>query len=180
MYSHYGNPQKESSLEKATDKFLLANKLVKGYNESATCHISASGGFLKGKFFDMVRIGILLYGYKPFESKGVKVSPAMKVYAPVISKRNIKCFDGALYGNAKSLTDKNLSLIRFGYADGLPRKKVNGQFNNRCMDVTAIEEKTGKFYPVMKDAQALAKKYHTITYEILTKITIRAIKIYKN
>lgn len=180
LYSHYANPQSESSIERATSKFLLANKLVKGYNENAVCHISASGGFLKGKYFDMVRIGILLYGYKPFKSKAIKVSPAMKVYSPVISKRNLKRFDCALYGSVKSATEKRLALIRFGYADGLPRQKIKGQFNNRCMDVTAINGAKQKIYPVMTDAQALAKKYRTITYEILTKISIRAIKIYKN
>ena len=181
LYSHYANPKSESSIKRATDKFLLANKLIKGYNESAVCHISASGGFLQGKYFDMVRIGILLYGYKPFKSNALKVSPAMKVFAPVILKRKIEPFDGALYGTSKTIGEKNLTLVRFGYADGLPRQKIKGQFNNRCMDITAINEKVrGKFYPVMTNAEVLAKKYKTIPYEILTKISLRAIKIYKN
>ena len=181
LYSHYANPQDKSSVKNATDKFLLANKLVKGYNENAVCHISASGGFLQEKFFDMVRIGILLYGYKPFKTDKIKVSPAMKVFSPVLLRRKVERFDGVLYGDYKTLTPKTLTLIRFGYADGLPRRKVKGQANNRCMDITALDKKVnGKYYPIMTDAEILAKQYGTITYEILTKITLRAIKIYKN
>lgn len=181
LYSHYANPQDKNSVKTATDKFLLANKLVKVYNENAVCHISASGGFLQGKYFDMVRIGLLLYGYKPFKTDKIKVLPAMKVFSPVLLRRKVERFDGVLYGNYKTPTNREIALIRFGYADGLPRRKIKKQVNNRCMDITAVEEKRrNKYYPIMTDAEVLAKKYGTITYEILTKITLRAVKNYKN
>ena len=184
LYCHYSKPQNDKSLNKATNKFLLANKLIKGYNESAVCHASASGGFLKEKYFDMVRIGILLYGYYPFKSQLVLVKPAMKVYSYVVKQRKIGFFSNALYGNKKTILPKNLSIIRFGYADGLLRKRVSGQFNNRCMDLTAVIDKkarvSGGKVLVMENADKLAKKYKTIPYEILTKIAIRAEKIYKN
>lgn len=178
VYAHLSHPEQEKSRNLQVNKFLLANNLVKGYNNKAICHICASGGFLKGVPSDMARIGILLYGYKPFKSDQVKVEPAMKVFAPVLSARKLKKGDSALYGDKIADGDLDISLIRFGYADGLMRKEIQGQFNNRCMDVTAIIGKEKGFYPIMENADLLAEKYGTISYEILTKSAIRAEKIY--
>ena len=180
VYSHFAAPDKKKSLKSALDKFLLANNLVKGYNNKAISHVSASGGFLKGVHADMVRIGILLYGYKPFKSGYVDVTPIMKIYAPVINKRVLEPGGVALYGEKSAKIKTELTMVRYGYADGLPRKEVDGQFNNRCMDLTAYAVDGGcKFgFAVMDNAELIAKKYGTISYEILTKSAIRAEKIY--
>ncbi len=181
MYSHLACPQNKKSLKSAENKFLLANKLVKGYNNKAVCHLSASGGLLMGRRYDMVRVGILLYGYKPFECSNIKVKPVMKVYSSVIKSRNLLPKENALYGNYKIKQPTKVNIIRFGYADGLPRTAVKGQVNNRCMDVsmvTATKKSSGAV--VMDNALALAKEYKTIPYEILTKIGLRAEKIYVN
>ncbi|MBQ7348904.1 MAG: alanine racemase, partial [Clostridia bacterium] len=177
-YAHLSFPENEKSRNLQVNKFLLANNLVKGYNNKAICHISASGALLTGVRSDMARIGILLYGYKPFESNLIDVTPAMKVYAPLLENRKLKKGETALYGDKLCSKDVDISLIRYGYADGLMRKEVKGQFNNRCMDLTAVMGFQGDFYTVMQDADALAKKYGTISYEILTKSAMRAEKIY--
>ena len=179
FYSHLSQPENKKRLKLQVNNFLLAKKVVKVYNNKATCHVSASGGFLSGVQEDMVRIGILLYGYKPFKSDKIKVEPIMKVYAPVLCTRRLKKGERALYGNCKSRKTQTVSLIRYGYADGLFRKRIRGQFNNRCMDLTAITKiPNGKYYAVMENAQKLAKRYKTISYEILTKCAMRAQKIY--
>ena len=176
-YSHYGMPQDKKLLDSATDKFLLANNLVKSYNNRATCHISASGGFLQGKYFDMVRIGLLLYGYTPYKCD-FSVKPIMKVFAPVIKKRQLQAGDSLLYGDYQLPTDKRVSLIRYGYADGLERVKKGLLINNRCMDISAVEESNKEWYAVMTDADRTANEHGTIAYEVLTKCAIRAQKIY--
>ena len=178
MFSHFACPQNKKSLNVAQNKFLLANNLVKGYNNKAICHISASGGFLSGVQADMVRIGILLYGYKPFKSSLIEVKPIMKVYAPVLKTRHLNANDVALYGDLKSEKDRDISLVRYGYADGLDRKNTQEIFNNRCMDVSAVNGLFSGFYPILEDADVLAKQYGTISYEILTKVALRAQKIY--
>lgn len=179
LYSHFARPENERSRRAAVKKFMIAKNLVKGYN-NITCHISASGGFIKGEYFDMVRIGILLYGYKPFKTDAIKVKPAMKVYAPVVAERRIKRGDSALYGDKRADKDTDLTLIRYGYADGLSRKEIGGQFNNRCMDLTAMTgvKKGTRKVAVMADADKTAKAYGTISYEILVKCALRAEKIY--
>lgn len=198
VYSHYANPNDKISRERATNQFLLANKLVKGYNKNITCHISASGGFLHGQFFDMVRVGILLYGYTPYITDKIAVKKALAVYSPVIQGRTVKAGDSALYGDCLAVSDTEISLIPYGYADGLFRAKISGQYNNRCMDISAVETKKikgvclskkidgfalnkvggKKYIPVMVDAEKTAKEYDTISYEVLTKCALRAEKIY--
>ena len=179
-YAHLSAPENKNALKSQINKFLLANNLVKGYNNKVTCHVSASGGFLKGVEADMVRIGILLYGYKPFKSNYVKVKPVMKVYAPSLCKRTLNAGESALYGNRLATEQTDLTLVRYGYADGLFRKETGGQFNNRCMDLTALinPQKSDYGYAIMTDADETAEKYGTISYEVLTKSALRAEKIY--
>lgn len=182
LYSHFARPENDASRRSAVKKFVVAKNLVKGYNKDATCHISASGGFIKGEYFDMVRIGILLYGYKPFSTDAIKVKPALTVFAPVLQRRTLRRGEVALYGDKKVAKTTRVALVRYGYADGLFRKEVAGQFNNRCMDITAMTGvgKRVREVAVMDDAAKIAKKYGTIPYEILVKCALRAEKEYKS
>ena len=183
IYSHFAKPEDNDSRKSAHDKFLLAIRTVKGYNNKITAHISASGGFLAGEYFDMVRIGILLYGYKPYKTDIIDVKPVMSVYAPVLDTRIWKAGEKALYGDIPVTKSGEYALIRYGYADGLPRKNIVGQHNNRCMDITAVSAAESRFTEngwcrVLGDADKLAESYSTISYEILSKAAIRAEKIY--
>lgn len=178
VFSHFGNPHDVKSLSLALDKFLLAKRVVKRYNNKVIAHVSASGGFLQGVQMDMVRIGIMLYGYKPFESGSISLRPAMKVTAPVVCKRNINKGDSALYGKCVSDEDLTVAITRFGYADGLFRKHTGCEFNNRCMDLTAIKSDENVECVIMENAEQTAKRYGTISYEILCGASRRAQKIY--
>ena len=179
LYSHLSRPEDIKDTETQRKKFLLANKLVKGYNRNITAHLSASGGFLSGEEFDMVRIGILLYGYKPFPSEKVIVKPVMKIYSPVLKRFDLKKGESALYGKRVAERDEDLSLVRYGYADGLPRKESVFTFNNMCMDVSLFKNVGGgSWFCVLKNAEELAAGFDTISYETLTKAAVRAEKIY--
>lgn len=181
IYSHFAKPEDEKERNAALDKFLLAIKLVKGYNNKITAHISASGGFLKGVHLDMVRIGILLYGYKPFPSTAISVKPVMNLYSPVIDVKHWEKGERAFYGAKPVKSGGDYAIVRYGYADGLSREDIGGfQHNARCMDVTAIQVGLlrGDYYNVLGDVEKTAEAYRTISYEILTKAAIRAEKIY--
>ena len=104
----------------------------------------------------------------------------MKVYAPIIYDRYLAEGESALYGDKPCENDAHSSLLRYGYADGLFRKEIKGQYNHRCMDITAVlDVKKSKYGAVvMDDADVLAKSYRTISYEVLTKSALRAEKIY--
>lgn len=189
VYSHYGAPENDELFYAATKEFRKAARTVKSFNKNATAHLSASGGFLRGAYFDMVRIGILLYGYKPYKTEKISVRPAMKVFAPVLCGQKLKAGERLLYGEKRLEKDVNALITRYGYADGLPREPRAGDIAARCMDVSATEvsaeeingrrfKKAGGYVCVMDNADRLAEKYGTISYEILTKCAARAEKIY--
>ncbi len=181
-FSHFSFPENKKAFKSAQNKFLLANNLVKSYNDKAICHISSSGGFLKGGYFDMVRIGILLYGYKPFNCEGIRVNPIMKIYSPIIKKRRLKAGESALYGDKRTYRSLELDLVRCGYADGFFRKNDGEIFSRRCMDLSLYlkADSQNGWALVMGDADKQAKKNDTISYEVLTKSALRAEKIYLN
>ena len=139
LYSHFFSTDRKKLLKRSLNKFLLAIKVVKGYNIKATCHISASGGFLQGIELDMVRIGILLYGYTPYKTKKISVKPVMKIFAPVMRNRTLFRGDYIMYGTNKVYKKKKITIVRVGYADGFFRKKTSLLLNNRCMDLTAVK-----------------------------------------
>lgn len=177
MYSHLRAPEDNLIFKSQLDKFLLAYQAVKGYNNNILAHLSASGGFLKGAYMDMCRIGLLLYGYKPFKSSAVKVKPVMRVYAPTVSKRKLLVGDGLMYGTKTLDTDTSVSVVRFGYADGLPRAK--GKLPaNRCMDATAYYGFKKNFAVLDGNADVIAKEHSTIPYEVLCNVSKRAEKVY--
>ncbi len=180
IFSHLSAPEDEKLLSTAVDKFLLAKNIAKGYNDKVVAHLSASGGFLKGVYFDMVRIGILLYGYKPFNSDKIRVKPILTVTAPLLKRRDIKANESFLYGAKLTAKEQTAHLVRVGYADGFLRKKDKSLCANRCMDISAynrVKLKNGQV-TLIGDADILADEQGTISYEILTKATIRTEKIY--
>lgn len=180
IYSHLARAENKKSVNKAVNKFLLAIRLAVGYNNKIIKHISASGGFLQGAEFDMVRIGILLYGYKPFETNAISGKPVMKIYSPIVGVRCLKKGDRMFYGEKRADKDFTAYVVRYGYADGLFRSETEGLFNNRCMDLSAMVNPVIKkgMAEIMSDAEETARKYRTISYEILTECSRRAEKVY--
>lgn len=174
-FSHYACPENENLRKAALSKFLYACEKLKTVNPDLTKHISASGGFLKGDYLDMVRVGILLYGYKPFGAE-IGVKPVLKIWSRALTKRRVRRGDIAGYGSKKVKRKTEYSIVRAGYADGFLRKKVKGLINNRCMDTSLI---VGDFDGViLDDADKIAKNTGTISYEVLCSATVRAEKKY--
>lgn len=178
VFSHLACPEKNKTLKKQVHRFLLAKELVKVYNRNVISHISASGGFLRGEYFDMVRIGLLLYGYKPFKDS-ILVKPAMKVIVPVCKKTLLNPTESALYGLKRTFKKRELALVRLGYGDGLFRKNMRGQFSNKCMDLSLVDNSliSDNEY-VISDFDVLAKNYNTISYEIMVNITKKCVFLY--
>lgn len=177
IYSHLCAPEDKNALNAQLDKFLLAYKLISGYNRNICAHISASGGFLQGAHFDMCRVGLLLYGYYPFESDGPHVAPVMKVFAPALETRGLSRGEYLLYGADKLQKDETVSIIRYGYADGLPRRKSGELLKNRCMDLSAVRGEV-RSLNVLENAEKLAAENSTIVYELLCGAANRAERIY--
>ena len=177
-------------------------------NQNPIIHIGGSGVILKQKNkkqinnlpnvdldFNMVRVGILLYGYGDDNTiNGIK--PVMKIESKIVSIIDVKKGEYVGYGlNFKVKNDMKIAVVPVGYADGLPRafnadgclkviyenngKKIshNCQITgNICMDLTmidvsAINAKVGDRVIVLSDADVMARKLKTISYEILTNFS---------
>ena len=181
--------------KKQRELFLTAVDICKRYFPEVNAHLSATYGALLGQdfAFDMVRIGIGLYGYlpcKPSKRSGVKQAPvlerSMRVYAKRILTRKLE-FGGAGYGKELPEQEKtSLSVYRVGYADGLLRKQKNGTVGaehnagNACMDACIRKDKgkRGEWVLVLENAADTAKKTGTIPYEVLCAATRRAEYVY--
>ena len=176
-FTHFYKQEDSGVCEEQFAEFLRLAKPVKAYNSAATLHAASSGGLLQNKKYalDMVRVGIMLYGYTPFKTDKITLKRAAEVYAPHILTRNIKDRP-ALYGG-EIYESETANVIRLGYADGFMR---SGTFDlNLCMDlsITDAPQKNGRVL-IFDDAEVLADKCNTISYEILVNALRRAEKEY--
>lgn len=104
-------------------------------------------------FFDMVRLGISLYGFHPCPQTRamVELRPVMSVHARVTDTRIVPVSEGVSYGlNYRSPGSVKICTVPIGYADGL-RRGLSGrtdfivegsrvhQVGNICMDQCMFE-----------------------------------------
>ncbi len=185
IYSHLYTTDFEISQNQRL-LFLQMERVCRRYFPSVTAHLSATYGATLGEAFafDMVRIGIGLYGYAPIEVP-FPLYKGMEVFAKVVDARRY-AFGGAGYGEMKGIERGDaLTALRVGYADGFLRQRTNGlgggeNANNLCMDMCIKKGKKprGALLPVMTDAEVVARETNTICYEVLCAATRRAEKIY--
>jgi alanine racemase len=187
VYSHLYCPNDKDKSYEQLRLFNHAKDIVKDKCPNALCHIAASGGILLGNdfLFDCVRCGLMLYGYTPQGFKKQNLSPALKVYAPLVQVTNI--VGGGVGYNVARKKYKRLFTVRAGYADGFERGISLGE-KNLCMDAfvaknggfsCAIKYNNQIYLPVMTDAEAYAKRCNSIPYEVLCRVTARSLKIYE-
>jgi alanine racemase len=112
-----------------------------------TVHAANSGAILQApreSAFDMVRPGIMLYGYAPsFELQqqyGTELSPPLALVSQVVFKKNVKNGEGVSYNLRWSAPrDTSIVTVPIGYGDGYPRLLTN----------RAEATISGKSYPVV-------------------------------
>lgn len=160
-------------------------------------HLLASAGVLRfgGDLDDFVRPGLALYGYAPensLEAQGFL--PVLRLYAPVLSIRELKKGDRLGYGGAFTATeDLRVAILGIGYGDGLFRSlsgaciRLGGQLcpivGRICMDVTFCalpRESTARvgdlaliFGDTPDALHRLAAHAGTVPYELLTSLSAR-------
>ena len=147
--------------------------------------------------FDMVRLGLGLYGVDPFTNHILNNVSTLKT--TILQIHNVKKGESVGYSRKERLErDSRIAAIPIGYADGLDRHLgnrnayclVNGRkayyVGNICMDVamidvTDIDCKEGDRVIIFGDelpVTTLSTILGTIPYEILTSISDRVKRIY--
>jgi alanine racemase len=194
---HDGFTQQQVNL---FEEACLAMQQELGY--SFTKHIANSAAiFRRPEYqFDMVRLGIGLYGVDSADGHGLSLQTVATLRSTIAQIRKVKAGDTVGYGRkGKVNRDSLIATVRIGYADGFGRALGNGKGSmylhgalapvtgNVCMDMTMIDvtdipdakegdevEIFGKNLPV----QQVAENAGTIAYEIMTGISQRVKRIY--
>ena len=170
-------------------------------------HLTASDGSLAypQAHYDMVRVGIALYGLDPFSDHRASeygLKPAMTARAKVVQTKEVSAGHGVSYGYLHTTnSDSTLALVPIGYAEGLPRNatgkaqvSLNGKrypINSRVamdqfvLDVGNDSVKVGDEVVLFGDPATgapsvddLADACDTINYEIVTRMGGRFKRVY--
>ncbi|MBE0422784.1 MAG: alanine racemase [Lutibacter sp.] len=144
--------------------------------------------------FELVRLGIGLYGFANDEAETAKLKNAITLKSVISQIQTIKKGETVGYNRAfKAADNVKTATIPIGHADGISRQFGNGvgyvYINNKkapivgnvCMDmimvnVTDINCQEGDEVLIFKDQmhiEDLAKRTNTIPYELLTAISQR-------
>ena len=108
-------------------------------NKNIKIHLANSAGMILDKkfHFDMVRVGLSMYGYNPLSTinKSLSLKPALFLKVKVAFIRIIDKGVSVSYGgNFVSSRKTKLAVLSIGYADGVPRNlsgKINAIHNNK-------------------------------------------------
>ena len=177
-----------------------ADKLTAALGYKPLYHILNSAGIERFPEyqFDMVRLGIGIYGVSALPSNQLSTVASFK--CKVLQIKTLKPGDGTIgYGRHGKIADGGtvIATIPVGYADGLDRHLscgkgrflVNGHrvptIGNICMDmtmldVTGLDVKVGDTVTIFGEAPTiteLAEILGTIPYEILTSVPRRIERI---
>ncbi len=149
--------------------------------------------------FDMVRLGIGLFGVNHDAVFEAKLKPVITWTSQISQLKQLKQGDFVGYGCSEALdADSQIAVIPVGYADGFKRKLSNGiggvyidgiycpTIGSVCMDmimVLAPNASLSSEVEIIGLHQTLhdfATKAQTIPYEILTSISPRVQRTYVN
>ena len=112
-------------------------EVIRGFQADANspcCHLANSAATLRNKSFhyDMVRVGLALYGYAPashLKAEAADLKPALSVKAKVTFIRDVPAGTGVSYGHRYVTTRASrLAVVAIGYADGVSRS-LSGQIS---------------------------------------------------
>jgi len=170
---------------------------------------NSSGIFLDSSaHLDLVRPGVALYGVNPTPAKPNPMKPVVELKVRVAQTRNVPF--GETVGYDATWTARRpsrIAVVTMGYADGFFRsasgndQRAGGTLfldGRPCpiagrisMDLTAIDVtdlpdgtvKRGDFATVIgaeRDVDATGEMFGTIGYEVLTSLSRRYARVYKN
>lgn len=170
-------------------------------NYSFTAHLFNSEGALTHEShpFDMVRLGIGMYGYSSNPMFTKKLEPAIRWMSSVSQIQRVKKGETIGYGRSfEADKDMEIAIIAVGYADGFSRSLSNGKgavfiagkrcqvVGRVCMDMTMIDVtglgiKENDPVEIIGEHQFMnefARNAGTISYEIMTLLSSRMERIY--
>ena len=190
--------EKFNSICKKIDKLLENNNHS---NKKYIKHILNSAGIVRfpEAQFDMVRLGLGLYGYSPVPEIQQHLQNVVVFKSVITQIKKVKKGETIGYNRTfTALKDLQIAIVPVGYADGYPRELSNGVGfmlvqNKRCpivgkicmdmtmIDISHLDVSVGDEVIIYNEDNSLEKigiKINKTSYELLTAISKRVPRIY--
>jgi alanine racemase len=203
VFSHFvgsDSPLLDDFTKKQIDLYeKLSTELQGAFSHKILRHLCNTAGIERfpEAQFDMVRLGLGLYGINPINNSIIHNVSTLKT--TILQIRDVAAEDTVGYSRKGHLTrPSRIAAIPIGYADGLNRHLGNGHcyclvngkkaayVGNICMDVcmidvTDIDCKEGDKVEIFGDhlpITILSEALDTIPYEVLTNVSKRVKRVY--
>ncbi|WP_439504327.1 bifunctional UDP-N-acetylmuramoyl-tripeptide:D-alanyl-D-alanine ligase/alanine racemase [Sediminibacterium sp.] len=197
------DPNEDSFTQMQVDQFCNACKQIEtalGYEFIK--HIANTAAIRRNPTwqFDMVRLGIGLYGADNVHQANLPLQTVATLKTTIAQIRHLKKGDTVSYNRSGIITrDSIIATVRIGYADGYSRRMGNGvgkmfikgalapTVGKICMDMCMIDithipdvkpGDTVEIFGKNISIQEVAKAAETISYEIMTGISLRVKRVY--
>jgi len=133
VYSHLATADSpdRAVMDLQHQRFESAIAIIKAIGIEVPClHLANSAGTLSDKslHYDMVRVGLAIYGFypSPHLRSTVNLQPVLQVKARVTHVKTIEKGAGVSYGHTfVAAKQMRLAVVGIGYADGIPRNLSN-------------------------------------------------------
>ncbi len=204
VFSHLAtadNPAEDEFTLNQIHNFEEGSQLIVEAFPQALRHILNTAGISRFPQyqFDMVRLGIGLYGVPTCEVDRGALETVVSLKTTINQIKHIPAGDSIGYNrHGRAEHDMRIGIVPIGYADGLSRLLGNGNgtfyLNNKpvkivgdiCMDmcmldltdVEASEGDTVVIFDSEHDINDIAKACQTIPYEIMTRVSQRVKRVY--
>ena len=179
----------------------LSQQILASLPYSVLRHLSNSEGVANypSAQFDMIRLGIGMYGITGSKSLKEMLQPAVRWMSSISQVKHLQ--KGTSVGYNRTFVaekDTQIAVIPVGYADGLSRSLSQGKghvfvqnhsceiIGNVCMDmimvdVTSLHVKEGDAVEIIgfnQPIEVLAKEMNTIPYEVMTRFSPRLHRVF--
>lgn len=205
VFSHLAgadSPEFNDFTKKQIDVFeAMSTKITEALPYKIIRHILNSAGISRftDYQYDMVRLGIGVYGIAPCEEDKDKLKTVISLKTTIVQIKEYEVGETIGYSRKGVIERKSrIGVVPIGYADGLKRQLGNGNacfyvngkaapiIGNVCMDMCMIdltgidckENDTAILFNEEYPVERIAEACNTIPYEILTSISQRVKRIY--
>lgn len=205
IFSHLTSSDMHDHDDETNKQFAQFDHMYERLSESLCYrpikHILNSSGIVRFPHgqYDMVRLGIGLYGIDPSGEAASELKSIGTLKSIISQVRNVPAAEPIGYGRQeRSNQERRIAIVAIGYADGLSRSlsqgkgyfKINGYrapiVGNICMDmtmcdVTHIPCRAGDEVIVFGNDPSIvemAEVLNTIPYEILTSVSSRVKRVF--
>jgi alanine racemase len=205
IYSHLAdadNPVHSEFTVKQLEMFeSIVSYFRSNYSGTFLAHVLNSEGSLRypEHCYDMIRLGISMYGYTENKELRPFFEPGVSWYSSISQIKPVPKGDFIGYGCAyEAAEDMMIAIVPVGYADGFRRNLSNGQgavcihgikcpvVGRVCMDmimvdISSVNAKINDLVEIIGQNQtmeAFAKAMGTIPYEVMTSLSKRMHRVY--